>query len=524
MRGQSFNAFSLSQGASKNLDSSPTPAHWTNVANTILSGSGPLTITVRGGTGSCSTTLPVADAALLGASFSGVSFAGYRYLDIQISADVDAQAFRISIGGKTWSQDYKGNPLLAGTSPQHIRIDLCGPSSNTTAVDTWDSKWTYASVGPVVITDGPLSGVSNVTSLSLEHLSYDILGGDRVYTLSSLSLISVLPPKMTVLPAFNCWVITVPIVHSGTGGTVTTTTYARRFLQGDTDGRQSLEVEDVTWIHTDNGGSPPAIGDTYSEATIDSMATALSGSSSAYPTDGFTVTRLAPSPDGSGNFSPDYLNKNLPAVFVQGAGAAYVGNAWHYGFDLDISSAVTLPAQLLLDQIEWYPGCGDVLQLAGGASSGALELRAAAILRGQSWGLIFNKANVPLFRTEIDLKQVTGNVLVGKGVSKRNGEYFTGLPYGKGSLSHTITAHGMGSPSTTVTLCSRKRQRVGFGVALTCCQTMFCSDHFFFPFASQAGDHTRLPLEDWRQIPDAAPEEEEQADTQKIPVTAGGDR
>ncbi|HLK59284.1 MAG TPA: hypothetical protein VKU00_22180 [Chthonomonadaceae bacterium] len=505
LRGKLVNAVTLQQASSMNLDSAPVPARWTAGSNTTLSGSGPLTITVSGGTGSLSTTFPNCDAGLTGTSWSGVSLAGYRYLRLGLTADAANQPAMVVIGSKQWN-------ITVGTSGS-VDIDLCGPTNNASTTDATDSKWEYASVGPVVVTDGPLSGVSNCTNFTIQGLA-----NLHVYTLTSVKLVRKDHSGLTFLPAFQGWVLREPPV---TSGSTTTTTKVRRFAQGDTDGRQSLELEDITWVNIVNSTN----SDQFNSGHITDFVFAMNGSSGAYPTDGWSATDLLSASDGSGNLVGDYICNGLPMLCLAGAGAWFDGNRWRYAFDLSASSSLTLPAQLLFDELDWYPEAGDLFGFGKGLYGGAISVRAAAILRGQAWGLVFDNNILPANKVVVKVTNSATSAAAGQGTTDKRGEYKSGLTYGLGLVSYKIEAQsGSPFPSVTETFVSRKRHRACFSgtspSSLMCCDTLFCVDPFFFPFAPQAGDHDRLPLDDWRQIAD--PIEEEQPSTAPSSTETGG--
>lgn len=456
MRAQSFGGLSISQAASMSLEANCLPANWTNVSNTTLTGAGPLTITVgAGAAGSCRTTLPVANSGLKGTSFSGVSFAGYRYLDIEIAADVDAQPFRVRMGSKVWSKDYAGADLVANIASRHVKIDIMGPSSSVSAIDATDTKWPYASVGPVVITDGPLSGVTNVSTLQLENLAIS-----HVYTLRSLSLVASNHRLLTFCPAFNNFVLAVPVV-SGSG--TTTTTYVRRFLLGDTDWKQSLELEDVTKTVIDTSAGPGT--PSYSPASIFDLVNNINGGSGAYPNNGYTATVIAPAPSATGMLKDDFLNRNSNCVYLGGAGISYTGGAWSYWFDKDVSTTLTVPAQLLIDAIDWYPGCGDVLGVGGGGGAGALELRPAAILRAEAWGAVFDSHSTQDAAITVSVRDHGTLAAEGSATSDATGGFLTGSTWVKGNSSGDVTA-GLAPPqvASNYLFPSRYRRRFSFRI------------------------------------------------------------
>ncbi len=516
MRAFRWNALTMTQAAVQAVDSTPVPANWTAGTNTTLAGG--MTITRASMTDSTRMSLssPLtaqAPAGLKGTSFSGVSFAGYAFLRLYLTADAAGLPAKITLGSKTWD-------VTVGTTG-FLDLDLCAPTNGTIGVDAADTKWPYASVGPEVVTDGALWGVTNVTSLGISNLAVA-----QVYTLTGIELRRKDHSKAWFLaPLSNGvtgvgggvssggWVLREPPV---TAGSVTTTTNVRRFLDIDVDGRRAQEIEDYSWVHIESAG---AVSDTFGVTPLSSLV-----GNASYPHNGVTVVDLMPTPssgcpDADGNTPLNcWLNSSQPLHFAFGGGAYTSGTTWTYGFGQDISGTLTIPAQMLVDSVDWYPDCGDVFNFGGsGAYGTTIQLRAAKLMRGSACGIVVSDKFVRVPRRVVKLKDAA---LVSRGMgttARITGEYETGSPFALGSTTNTAS---QGTTSSTGVYPSRYRRRTCYAVTPTCCQTMFCSDHFYFPFAPQAGDHTRLPLEDWRPIPDVSTDEEEQATTEKTLATA----
>ena len=501
----------LQQAGSMDVDASPSTSRWMAGSHTSVSGSGPLTITVDNDnavTGSVSSTLSAAaPSSLKGSIFSGVSFVGYRTLRLNLTADAANQPARITIGSKQWD-------VTVGTSG-YVEIDLCCPTNATDTMDATDTTWPYNSPSSVNLVDGPLWGVSNVSSLTIENLA-----SDHVYTLSGVSLQRKSHSYLTCLPARPGWINKVPDV-SGEG--TTTNTQVRRGFQGNTDGRQSAELEDVVYTTIT---SSEAVNESYDAVPISGIVGALSTGSNMCG-NGWSATDNQPAPStGCSGSAPlpvhnCWLNSDRPSAYLYGGGLLFGSNASvSYGFDIDCtSSAATIPAQELFDELtDWVP-CGDVFGFGDPAhppTDGTIYLCAGKILDTHSWGIV-HKAGGGARNVKVKLNKAGTSEDDGVGLSNRLGEYRegraangkgyagTGSPFGKGLQTYAVTAQaGVTPPSVSEAFATRRRQRVSFFVVPieTCCERIFCSDPFFFPFASQAGDHTRLPLEDWRAIPD----------------------
>jgi len=457
--GWRWNAMSVSQADHVDVDASPAPSHWAEGANTSLSAG--LTITIgSGSTGSVSSDLTAARTspdALMGSSWQGVSFVGYRYLRLYLTVALltgeTSAPVRVSIGSKTW--------VTTVTSTGYIDIDLCCPTSATTSgsgVDLDDSNWTFTGPngGPYGVSDGPLWGVSNVALLTLDQLA-----AGHAYTLTKVQLVRRDHTTLTLLPAFKAW--RQAYANSSTSGT-TTTTYYRRFFDGDTDGRRSLEQTDFALVHTDSSG---ASTDTFSPVTIHQVVQDLTAGASSFPSNGWSASDLLPAPssgcpDSSGAYALRncYLNSDRYATYLYGGGLQYTGSAWSVGIDLDVHTALTLPAQFFCDVIDWYPGAGDVWQWSGGAY-GTMTCAAGKILRGDAWGLVFNNDGTPDVGVTVNLQRLSDGQTAGSATTSSIGEYETGSHFAKGQQTYRVL---VATNTASEIWVARTRQRVGFVV------------------------------------------------------------
>lgn len=441
-----WSAATLSHTGVQAVDPSPSPANWTPTNATLGSG---MTITVgSSGTGSITSPLTAqAPAGLKGSSFSGVSFSGYRTLRLYLTAGTAAQPARITLGSKTWD-------VTVSTSGS-IDIDLCAPHNSTATVDAQDTKWPYASTAPVVVTDGDLWGVTNVSALTISNLA-----AGQVYTLSGIELRRIDHSRAYWLPVKGDdgtgWILRESPVTSG--GTVTTTK-VRRFLDVDVDGRRAREIEGYSWVHVDSSGSPT---DTFGATPLSTLV-----GNSSYPLDGFTGTDLRPNPGSAGidvngdTLLVGWLNSDQPLECAFGAGAYCDASGWMYGWNQDLSSGLTVPGQVLAHTIDWYPDCGDAFNFVGGGYGSTIELRAAKILRSDAWGIVLDSNHAVASGHTITLK--AGTVNRGTGVSvATTGEYETSSPWALGGSTATASD---GTHSSTAVYPSRMRRRVAFTVA-----------------------------------------------------------
>jgi hypothetical protein len=461
-RGFLWNAMTVGQAASVNADPGAQAANWTAGAHTTLSNATGTTmnIAVAGGTGSLTSTLPSASGSLKGTNWNGVSFQGYRTLRLYLTCTT-AEAAVITLGTKKWN-------VTVPTSG-YVEIDLCHPSNNSAISDLTDSVWPY-SAPPYSVTDGPLWGVTNVSSLSISGLV-----SGYTYTLGLIELIRKDHATLSFLSTYKGWIQAFP---AATVGSVTTTTYYRRARQGDTDGRQSLEGTDCVWLHETSSGSPV---DAYADATIAAVIAGLA-SGNVPPSDGWTAADLQPDPNiatpgtCTGGGSDELLcltNSGYSSTALYGSGLIWNGTAWVSGIGIDVTGTATIPAQTLFDTISLYPDCGDVFQLTSGAFGAVTAIALGAIYRGNSWGLAFN-ATTPDSGDAVTLTEIDNSATVGTATSNTIGQYNystsrmgSALPYGKGLKAiKTATSILSNAISATRTFFSRRRHRTCFSLTV----------------------------------------------------------
>ncbi len=490
-RGWMWDACNISQNSITAVDPSPIDTNWTAGEYTTLSPG--LTITIsNSGTGSISSTLNnngQAPESLLGTNWEGVSFQGYRYLRVYLTCQLQPeemyQTATVEIGSKSWD--------LEVIDSGYIDIDLCAPSSATQIVDSQDSKWPYTSTSPVIISDGPFWGVSNVTNLQINNLA-----SGHVYTLTKIELVRLNHLTCNFIGGYEDWV---PLSTSGSNAT-----YYRRFFDGDSDGRRYPEISDYEYT------IGPETDIYYTHTFLDMIQSLYNGNNGVYTSDGWTATDLQPlpptgCPDSNGYYqiSPCYLNSSAPLFFAYGAGALFNGKNWVYGLDQSASNGLTIPAQTVFDSIQFYPSCGNPWELGTGSYNTALPLYAAKILRSQAYGLVLDNNHNPAPNVTVNVTLQNTSNSVGTGITDSRGEYKTANPYPPGTSTCEVTAESGPIPYPVLQgiFISRKRQRFCFsGVPVPpCCSLVFCSNDFLFPYRILAGDSDLLPLEKWRAIP-----------------------
>jgi hypothetical protein len=385
------------------------------------------------------------DAGAQGSSagYSGTaSFQFGRFLHIGLRHDDAGTETLDSIGiaGKTWSQDYQGNDLdvPTGAGYTEIVLDLCNPdgSEDTDGMSSRypmdnPASWAW---GVNTATEIELNGIDTGVTWYVERVDIERHGYSRV----------------TVLPTCENFV---------DESSTTDAELRIHHMLGDTDGRVSLETIDFYRVEI-------AGEDVYTERAIVSVIDSINGVSGDFPTDAWSATDLEPAPMSgcTGDFPPlgCLLNSDRPAFELYGAGA-YFNSSWQYGFDLDASTELTLPAQILIDSINAEPGLGDIFGIAGGATTGPMEIRVAVILRGQAAGLVFDEDGKPAPNITVEIDGGT----FGAGITGTDGSYQTGLPYVPGGETAEISANvGSGSPSLSEAFFTRKRNRACFRVPI----------------------------------------------------------
>lgn len=337
-------------------------------------------------------------------AFAGKSLNGYRFLRFALTADHADEPARITIGSKYWD-------VTVQTSG-NVDIDLCSPTNASVNTDSTDTKWPEPSEW------GQLSGVNHCSEIVIDHLA-----SGRTYTLGNITLHRASTVKLQMLPEFQNWILRETPV---TVGAVTSTTSVRRYMLGDTDGKQSLELEDVGKTELSSGST------SYGAVSIAQMVNALTAAP-GYPSDGWSATDHAVAPGGCAGDPQDlecYLNSDRDLMYLAGGGATHDDTAWSYWQNKDLTSALDMPMQMLFDSVEdWYGGIGDVFGFGG--LTDALEMRAAVFLRGKSWGTVVGNDLAPIPGSTVELQLHSDHSAAGSGTTDTQGRYETGTPFGK---------------------------------------------------------------------------------------------
>lgn len=349
------------------------------------------------------------------------NFSGYRYLSYRVRSDGEG-SLGIRIGVKEWLRDRGGSILSVGSDWVEHVIDLCNPWNSFVSVDLRDTRWPSPCDVDTVSGDGSHWGVCSVSGLEFFGLS-----PSSSYEFADIRLIRTGVPYLSVLPGFKSWVL------SNISGVMEVRT---RFLYALTDGRLSLEEYDFSRQSTGSGF-------TYTFRSLEELVSAVvaSGSSSSdgdvqHP--GWHAESLSPVSSDCFGVSPlplHCLRSNAsPAVYLGGSGLLYGSFGWRFCLDLPAGSGsmlgtVGLDAQLLFDELDWYPGCGDAFQLFDGSYGGSIKFGAHKFLRGSCFGLVLGSSSV-ISGGLVTLFRSFDSLYSGQGISSSLGFYRTGSPYG----------------------------------------------------------------------------------------------
>lgn len=357
------------------------------------------------------------------------NLSGYRYVLVQ--TDQAAKDVTLTIGDKEWTVQTSGSGLAI--------FDLCGPSNLAVDTDARDSRWPIPTDVDTVSGDGCMWGVATIASLTLtaEAGVTCNVAANAVYLSRDTwatppaghSFLNVVAPHLYWVP-------------SGTANT-----YKRPLLRGDTDGRRSLDEADWTRVTgVPNIHTAETIEDLLDEVNAsDSSVVRNVGWSAIIDTD----IDVADGSAGDTWMAPDWalLNRNRNASWIEGSGIAYVNGAWRYALDVDVSSAYTLVAQVLVDKVAIYPMCGDVFGLRTGANrweygttveQGRAELRAGRYMRSAAWGLTLHENGIAHSGATVTQKELPDLTAAGSGTSDIRGEYLSGTPWGRAGYDHRI--------------------------------------------------------------------------------------
>jgi len=337
------------------------------------------------------------------------SWRGYRHLVVDTGQAL--KTVQLTVGAKQFT--------VLTTAGGLARFDLCGPSNLTASTDARDTIWPEPTDVNTVSGDGCMWGVEEVGAYTLtaEAGVTCTVGADDVYL--SRDTWNPTPPGhslLNVCPAEDLW------YEDGVGYEV------RPFGRGDTDGRRSLDTYDLE----DTGVA-------VQEITIQDWLALVNDDLNT----GWTATidaaiDVADGATGTAMRS-NYLNRNRPATWIEGAGIRHSDGEFAYGLDLDCNDARTLKAQVMADKLTLYPICGDVFGIGpGDTDENTILLRSGRYMRAAAWGLTLHENGIAHSGATVTQKELPDLTAAGYGNSDIRGEYLTGSPWGRAGYDHRI--------------------------------------------------------------------------------------
>jgi hypothetical protein len=374
------------------------------------------------------------------------NMSSHRYLKFSkcLTTAASPQTRTLTINGKSWPVVFPINNY------GDVIIDLCNPVTGGAYTDATDSILYPGDPNPTLSppgggTDGPLWGVTYVETFSVSGF-----GAGTFETWASIDLITAGDISGTFMTTWEPRFSSMPQYGPGwtfgdDGDSATSFNAAEnRSAILVTDGRQSFEwaAQTVIFIQPPSGINSYSPG-AYSIAGLANLINAgfvLNGGPVgeadnggdnpyfAYWTvpSGWSASSALPATDCSDNLANGYLNNQLPAAWLYGDGVMYVPTATGGKFQtgIGVANPTTVPLQMLISSIDFYPGCGDVFGFGGSsASSHVVYLAASKVYRSQAWGILINgDTQAPLPYTAVLLLPTGGELqpagmVVGAGVS-----------------------------------------------------------------------------------------------------------
>jgi hypothetical protein len=347
----------------------------------------------------------------------------YAFLRLRVRASVADAPFTVVVGSKR----YNARTGVAANTWTDVYIDLCAPSNATASYEQ------QSTVYPDDRADGDYWGITKASEMRLE-LAQATWNIDEI-SLDVLPWSSRTPPynvpnhSVHVMPSRGWW------TDTGRGYEV------RRFITGQCDGKQALELEDVR--RTANTVTTRTI-----QQLADQVSTTDSNGVAYWP--GWTGVLRANMPDPPESYPADlwtdYLNAYRPATWIAGGGCTYDGSnwaSWAGRNQLPTTGTVGLHAQALYDEIDWYAGAGDAWQWGTGAYGGALVLAFGAVLRALAFGLVLDSNKARFANGGVQLQRSSDGQNGGSAsLSGWQGYYETGTPHAKGLTEYRLVGTG----------------------------------------------------------------------------------
>lgn len=415
---------------------------WEAISNATVTLSGVVKAVIAGGEGSVKRTF----------SPNRGGMGGYRYFGVKVVSSGGNDPYSVTIGSKVWTKDRYGTALKskALSTDEPYFIDLCVPNNATADTDAMDSRWPTPTPNGDPAGTGCFWGIQHPLEFTLGDLTED-----KTYYFHEVRLQRLAQNVVSFGAPLGEW-----ITESDSSG-------RRQFLKGQGDYKQNIEETDATL----SGGS-------VSKFTIDEFIDQIGeiDTDLGVRNPGWACV-LNPTIDvaDSEDIDPGYLNKNRPASWLWGAGALYArpisdppatSSSWINGYNLTIhdppEANLSVRAQILYDEIDWQPICGDLWGHNPDATryevTGALVCAAAARLNGVSWGLCVDQDNNLATSVHVTLTDLTMGGICGLATVASNGGYLSGTSGGPGT--HSIKTEVEGGAYVTRTFYSRKKHRI----------------------------------------------------------------
>ena len=326
---------------------------------------------------------------------------GYRYLRVwHRSVGAANQTWALIIGAKRWNLRTGADGVIVITD-----LDLCRPDSETALTDGKESRYPLDAPGGRPI-DSPYWGASWISAITFE--------GPPEVQVTSYELARLSPAaRLSWCPALTPW------LHAWTSPT--DRTYHKPHGWSEVDGRVA-DLPAAFFVDM------TARGDYYAHQTIEQSRSRL------VEFGGWSAELFGSWPDA-------YHNETRDAWWIGGGGFVWRGfpsGQWHSEIDRTVSGPTDVWAQALWDEVQGYPGIGDVWENApypvdtDPPALKRLPVRFSKVIRAQAWGLVHGPGTLVTLRRSADMADR------GSGVPGAVRFYRTLHPYAQGEVGHHV--------------------------------------------------------------------------------------
>lgn len=411
------------------------------------------TLAVTGGSGNSRTYSP----------FVGMS--GYAYLDVQVTSTTGDDETRTLEITDAWGM-VKSWELMAPASGVTTtrRIDLTCPGNASVPSDGWDNPYPRPNPDDNTYwgdegTDTQLSGITKAQKIEL-------LGSG--VNLGTLTLVRDATATSTFMSPLRELVEILTKRDVAEVGTQTEY-YGFRGWHQNVDGRNEEEPW-MTWQKT-TGGATTVENWSYSPVSIAGLCDRIEAVDSGvvrHP--GWTATPSTDPPADCTMDEPPILcllnSQTGEACWLMGLGilakpaVSGDGTDFQVGADIDCTGPVTVPAQYLFDRIaEWLGDKNDTFNVSAGALDRGLFLAGAQLLGAQGHGVVYDDGVRMSGEIVTMTRTTTGDA--GDDTTGGDGLFFTGEPFAKAEIGHTIATSSFVA-AVGITSKNRRRHRASF--------------------------------------------------------------